>query len=343
MRLVTGTSDRGLAEWTIPTAGGVAVMQHIYHGHKDAVWCIAAEPDRSLYTGAADCTAMRWSREDASCLCQYRGHTHAIVSVRAMRHHSAAADGGCFSVFGAAMDGSVRQWSRDPGTCLAEWRPHDALTWVLHTAAGHLFTVSDDGCVKEWEARPEGGAAPGEVRCYAGHSECVTSLHVQNGWLFTGSADGEVRRWDLESGQCLEKQEPARWWLPGVEIALNSLTAGETASLVEAKSMTAWIGAQAACTFVERVSFDDPSQNWCQAELPPAPLKTPGAPAPTGSLVAEVNAILNPKNVGLDAKPINEGILGEVKDILAGKGRFLVAEPCVPCAFACPPLGRRAV
>ncbi|KAI5811465.1 WD40-repeat-containing domain protein [Peziza echinospora] len=181
--LLTGSQDRTIKKWEIPTAGAKKAPRAAYtrKAHEKDINSIDVSQDDSMFASASqDKTVKIWSVSDGEVLGVLRGHRRGVWSVRfgpstVNASTLGGAMGGKVVVTGSA-DKTVRIWSLADYSCLRTFEGH--ANSVLKTIWIHngtrVASAGGEGLVKVWDVKT---------------GECLVTLdnHGDRVWVLTQS------------------------------------------------------------------------------------------------------------------------------------------------------------
>ena len=142
-RLVaTGSADRTIKVWSLPTLAPVAVLR----GHKRGIWALAFSPvDKVLVSAGGDKVLKLWSMADYSCIQTLEGHQTGVLRASFVRRGQ--------QVMSTDSDGVVKLWTIKTSDCAASYdTAHEGKVWAL--------TVADASVVDPARAEKVGMVLP---------------------------------------------------------------------------------------------------------------------------------------------------------------------------------------
>mmetsp|Transcript_29980 Transcript_29980/g.86243 ORF Transcript_29980/g.86243 Transcript_29980/m.86243 type:complete len:487 (-) Transcript_29980:149-1609(-) len=180
----SGSVDKTVIRWDLKSRQ----PSKTFRGHKGPIWCLAVTGSR-VFSAGDDAQVIIWDAETGSRLETISRHQSPVrCMVEANGILLTGSDSGalvCTAVVSSAL--------------ISEVTAHEAaITAVLATDDGTVYTGAADGHIKRWE--PFQGACSLVLRA---HTEAVGCLIVSGGSLYSGSRDCTIRRWDPMTGALL--------------------------------------------------------------------------------------------------------------------------------------------
>jgi WD40 repeat protein len=194
-RMLSGSADRTLKVWDLPTGRLVATLE----GHADAVLACAVTPDgRRAISGSADRTLKVWDLPSGRVTATLEGHAGWV------RACAVTPDGR--RAISASDDRTLELWDLRAGRRIATLAGHT--DWITACAIApdgrRAISASDDRTLKVWDL--ETGRV---LATLEGHASWVHACAVtpDGRRVVSGSDDRTLKVWDLETGRVLASFE----------------------------------------------------------------------------------------------------------------------------------------
>ncbi len=215
--LLTGSQDRTVKRWDIPTPSAQAAAQkapralYTRKAHDKDINAIDISPDSRLFASASqDRTVKIWTTEEGETIGVLRGHRRGVWSVKfapqgtpiIVGENGPAAGKGL--ILTGSGDKTLKLWSLSDYSCIRTFEGHTnsvlKVAW-LNTPKPEpgqsqkrvqLVSAGGDGLVKVWDA------SSGEAECTLdNHEDRVWALavHPKDNTIVSGSGDSTISFW----------------------------------------------------------------------------------------------------------------------------------------------------
>ena len=198
-----------------------------FHGHKEAVNCVAFSPNSKYIASGDDCDIRIWDVNSKENIRRYRWFTGAIFSVEF--------SGNSQYLVSASQDKIVRLWDVqaekfNPYNPSKPFNPSISYTQLLRTFSGHVNLVksaafSSDGryivsggndqFIKVWDAET-GQEIFSKLGEHMKPVNCVI-FGEKDQQIFSGSGDGLVQVWDTRSNSVIKFQGPGKRYISQIK------------------------------------------------------------------------------------------------------------------------------
>ena len=167
--------------------------QRMFHGHTDAVNCVAFSPDgERIVSGSNDRTLRMWDARTSQEILTFTGHSGSVLCAVFRRDGTQIVSG--------SADETLKVWDATTGQELRNLSGHTNFinTVAISGDGRQIVSGSGDHTLKVWDAM-----TAKEILTLAGHTGSVNSVAFSpdGRQIVSGSNDDTLKVWDATKGQ----------------------------------------------------------------------------------------------------------------------------------------------
>jgi WD40 repeat protein len=190
-RIVSGSSDKTIKLWDVPTRKLISTFQ----GHYNTVWSVSFSPDgHHIASGSSDKTIKLWDVPTGKLISTFQGHSDEVISV------SFSPDGR--HIASGSSNKTIKLWEASTGKLISTFQGHTP--WVLSVIFSpdgrRIASGGSDDTIKLWEV-PTGKL----ISTFQGHYDHVRSVifSPDGTRIASGSDDKTIKLWDVPTGKLI--------------------------------------------------------------------------------------------------------------------------------------------